>query len=27
MKFAPLESSRYPLFNRTKRRYPLGRLG
>ncbi len=27
MKIAPLESSRYPLFNRTKRRFLLGRLG
>jgi hypothetical protein len=27
MKIAPLESSRYPLFNRIKRCYPLGRLG
>ena len=26
MKIAPLESSRYPLFNRIKRRHPLGRL-
>ncbi len=26
MKIAPLESSRYPLFIRIKRRYPLGRL-